>query len=77
LKPFPNFKVHHFFSKGFVDVFEPFSRVGLNVVATTNSTSSPEFHDASMSTTLVSVFLALLMLGKNVLLEKKLTLLPT
>jgi len=57
LKPFPNFKVHHFFSKGFVNVFETFSRVGLNVVVTTNSTSSPKFHDASMSTTLVNVFL--------------------
>jgi hypothetical protein len=56
LKPFPNFKVHHFFFEGFVDVFEPFYRVGLNVVVTTNSTSSPKFHDVSMSTTLVSVF---------------------
>lgn len=37
-------------------MFEPFSRVGLNVVVTTNSTSSPKFYDASMSTTLVSVF---------------------
>ncbi len=37
-------------------MFEPFSRVGLNVVITTNSTSSPKFHDASMSITLVSVF---------------------
>lgn len=37
-------------------MFEPFSRVGLNLVVTMNSTSSPKFHDASMSTTLVSVF---------------------
>jgi len=56
LKPSPNFKVHHFFSKGFVDVFEPFSRVGFNLVVTMNSTSSPKFHDASLCTTLASVF---------------------
>ncbi len=37
-------------------MFEPFSRVGLYVVVTTYSTSSPKFHDASMSTRLVSVF---------------------
>ncbi len=40
-------------------MFDPFSRVGLNIVVTTNSTSSPKFHDASMSTTLVSVFFSI------------------